>query len=245
MYAKKKILVIIALAAVFFMISSASATTLMKTNEEDKADSIYVDPDLYLTKEEHLSFLQDAVDNAEDPEAIYFMNEMITLLTDENKGFVDSEDAISILKTMDLGNYNKQALHVFKPFYSSGPGTCKPIFSSAMFPLPDYPILPRYVEWNGEKKILTQAVTTIGLFREHPLFEYKGKHEAYGLADYFSLNADTDGNSYDIDGICFFIIIRYDWSPFGESGHTKEISHNVLKSLMEKFPILSKLSIFE
>jgi hypothetical protein len=218
------------------MISSANATTITKTDEEDLNESIYVDPDVCITKQDHLSFLQDAVKEIEDPEADYFINEIINLLLDENKESVDSDDVRSILETMDFGNYKKTALHVFKPFHSYGRGTCKPKSWVSTFPWPQLPIIPKYCEWNGK---LT-AVTKVGLLEDNPLAKYTGKQEGWGVTDWFSLDAESDGVNYDITGMSFFIFIKYDWSPFQESAKSYVFPIEKLNLLIEKISMLAK-----
>jgi len=88
------------------MVSSATAGNVRQLNKTDEilktseVDEPYIDPDLYLTKDDHLSILEEAQPTIEDHEIKLVADAIIEELG--TKEYVDNTDMENILNTLNL-----------------------------------------------------------------------------------------------------------------------------------------------
>ncbi len=231
---KKTVIFLGAVIIGILLLSTVNGASIqkLKTSENEQivkgqsqAENIYVDPDLYLTREEHLEMLIEEKDTYED----YHIGEIISDLIDAlgKKEFLTDEDVFQIVSKYTFGK-SKMALHFGKTIDSSGPGSCWPWNHISISPSDSVP-----ASWNGRKNILNQAKTTIGKRDE---VEYKGDHSGHTLC-FHGITNDNSG-TYKVNGAAAIIFIFYE-EGWGENNVLQK--NIIFNQIFERLGLLKEI----
>ena len=229
----KKKIIIVAIVIVLLMVSSATAVNVRQLNKTDEilktseVDNVYINPDLYLTKEKYLLVLKDALPAIEDPDIQLLVQEIINELETNDIDNIDMENIVNTLDIPKIGIFLNKDI------------TCKAwsgYFLSGIYSL----------SWKaGTGPEITVSWTRVGI-----LFLFQGEHSGFLVWTPFTPHKiNPYANAYHFWGHGSFIIIKGEFH-FPETGaENKPSAHPVFSGILSRllenhpnlFPLLQQL----